>query len=89
MGPATNASSSDIDYEDAIQMSLEEGSRRENWELAMENNVRQMMGTIISTFVIGLIIFAFAKAGAIGVDSTSPLQRYARASGCVACLGSR
>lgn len=33
-----------------------------------------VMGTIISTFVIGLIIFAFAKAGAIGIDSTSPLQ---------------
>ena len=48
-----------------------------------------VMGTIISTFVIGLIIFAFAKAGAIGIDSTSPLQRYARASRCVACLGSR
>lgn len=34
-----------------------------------------VLGTIISTFLIGMLVYAFAKAGAIKVDATSPLQR--------------
>ena len=36
-----------------------------------------VLGTLFSTFIVGMLAFGFARAGAIGFETASPLQRYA------------